>query len=247
MTTRQEKARAIVLASRPLGEADRILRLYTREFGRVDAVVKGVRKTTSRWGGRLEPFNVCDLVLYPGRSLHTVTQAQLVDVFLRLWSDREALSAAAVACEAVAGLTTMHEPEERIFALLRNALREFDEGFQGAAGRSPLVLGVLLKLLLVAGYMPVLECCASCGGGERALGFSAAQGGLVCAECLDEAVPVTPVAIGALQEAMERPLGELRLAEPSAAAAEALRHVHDLYRHHTGARLRALRLAHSGG
>ena len=81
---RSEKVRAVVLSSFPLGEADRILRLFTRELGRVDAVVKGVRKTTSRWGGRLEPFNVCDLVLYPGRSLYTVTQAQLVDVFLRL-------------------------------------------------------------------------------------------------------------------------------------------------------------------
>jgi len=210
-------------------------------------VAKGVRKTTSRWGGRLEPFNVCDLMLYPGRSLHTVTQAQLVDVFLRLWSDREALSAAAVACDAVAGLTAMHEPEERIFALLRNALREFDEGFKGEAGRSPLVLGVLLKLLLAAGYMPVLEHCASCGGGESAFGFSAAQGGLVCAECLDEAVPVTPAAIAVLLEAMERPLGELRAAEPSAAAAEALRHLHDLYRYHTGARLRALHFARSAG
>ena len=206
-------------------------------------MAKGVRKTTSRWGGRLEPFNVCDLVLYPGRSLYTVTQAQLVDVFLRLWSDREALSAAAVACDAVAGLTAMHEPEERIFALLRNALREFDEGFKGEAGRSPLVLGVLLKLLLAAGYMPVLEHCASCGGGESAFGFSAAQGGLVCAECLDEAVPVTPEAIAVLQEAMERPLGELRTAEPSAAAAEALRRLHDLYRYHPGARLRALHFA----
>ena len=223
------------------------MRLYTRELGRVDAVAKGVRKTTSRWGGRLEPFNVCDLVLYPGRSLYTVTQAQLVDVFLRLWSDREALSASAVACEAVSGLTAMHEPEERIFALLRNALREFDEGFKGEAGRSPLVVGVLLKLLLVAGYMPVLEYCASCGGGERALGFSAVQGGLVCGECLDEAVPVTPDAVAVLQEAMERPLGELRTAEPSAAAAEALHHLHDLYRYHTGARLRALHFARSGG
>lgn len=206
-------------------------------------MVKGVRKTTSRWGGRLEPFNVCDLVLYPGRSLYTVTQAQLVDVFLRLWSDREALAAAAVACEAVAGLSAMHEPEERIFALLRNALREFDKGFKGEAGRAPLVLGVLLKLLLVAGYMPVLEHCAACGGGERALGFSAAQGGLVCAGCLDDAVHVTPEAIAVLQEAIERPLGELRTAEPSAAAAEALRHLHDLYRYQTGARLRALHVA----
>ena len=60
-----EKVRAVVLSSCPLGEADRILVLFTRELGRVDAVVKGVRKTKSSWGGRLEPFNVCDLVCIP--------------------------------------------------------------------------------------------------------------------------------------------------------------------------------------
>ena len=81
--------RAVVLASRPLGEADRVLRLFTRELGRVDAVVKGVRKTTSRWGGRLEPYAVSDLLLYQGRSLSTVTQAQLVDVFRRLREQRD--------------------------------------------------------------------------------------------------------------------------------------------------------------
>ena len=67
LMVRAEKARAVVLSSRPLGEADRIVRLFTRELGRVDAVVKGVRKTTSRWGGRLEPFNVCDLRAAPGQ------------------------------------------------------------------------------------------------------------------------------------------------------------------------------------
>ena len=154
---RAEKARAVVLSSRPLGEADRIVRLFTRELGRVDAVVKGVRKTTSRWGGRLEPFNVCDLVLHPGRSLYTVTQAQLVDVFARLRADREALTAAAIVCEAAAGLTPEREPEERVFALLRNTLRELDRGFSGRALESPLVLGALLKLLFEAGYLPVLR------------------------------------------------------------------------------------------
>ncbi len=245
--TRQEKARAIVLASRPLGEADRILRLYTRELGRVDAVAKGVRKTTSRWGGRLEPFNVCDLVLYHGRSLHTVTQAQLVDVFARLRSDREALTAAAVVCEAVAGLTAMHEPEERVFALARNALGELDEGFAGPALQAPLLLGALLKLLYVAGYMPVLDHCAACGEGELALGFSAAQGGLVCADCLGGAVPATPEAIAVMQEVLERPLAEARRAEPSAAVTEALRHVHDLFCYHTGGHLRALHFARVAG
>jgi DNA repair protein RecO (recombination protein O) len=240
---RAEKARAIVLSSRPLGEADRIVRLFTRELGRVDAVVKGVRKTTSRWGGRLEPFNVCDLVLHPGRSLYTVTQAQLVDVFARLRADREGLSAAAIVCEAAAGLTPEREPEERVFALLRNTLREVDRGISGRAVESPLVLGALLKLLYEAGYLPVLEHCAACGSGGRALGFSAARGGRVCGDCSGEAVPITPEAIDALAEAIARPLAELREQPASAATGEALRDVHQLYAYHTGLRLRALRIA----
>jgi DNA repair protein RecO (recombination protein O) len=243
---RAEKARAVVLSSRPLGEADRIVRLFTRELGRVDAVVKGVRKTTSRWGGRLEPFNVVDLLLHPGRSLYTVTQAQLVDVFARLREDREGLSAAAIVCEAAAGLTPEHEPEERVFALLRNTLRELDGGISGRAVQSPLVLGALLKLLYEAGYLPVLEHCAACGSGGRALGFSAARGGLVCGDCAGEAVPITPEAVEALADALSRPLAELRELPASSAAGEALRDVHQLYAYHTGSRLRALRIAGAG-
>jgi DNA repair protein RecO (recombination protein O) len=238
-----EKARAVVLSSRPLGEADRIARLFTRELGRVDAVVKGVRKTTSRWGGRLEPFNVCDLLLHPGRSLYTVTQAQLVDVFVHLRTDREALTAAAIVCEAAAGLTPEHEPEERVFALLRNTLRELDHGISGRAVESSLVLGAVAKLLFEAGYLPVLDQCAACGSGGRAMGFSAARGGLVCGDCVGEAVPITPEAIVALGEAVYQPLAGLREQPASAAAGEALRHIHRLYAYHTGSRLRALRIA----
>jgi DNA repair protein RecO (recombination protein O) len=241
-----QKARAVVLSSRPLGEADRIVRLFTRELGRVDAVVKGVRKTTSRWGGRLEPFNVCDLLLHPGRSLYTVTQAQLVDVFVHLRMDREALTAAAIVCEAAAGLTPEHEPEERVFALLRNTLRELDRGFPGRAVQSPLVLGALLKLLYEAGYQPVLDACTACGTVGRALGFSAARGGLVCADCVGEGVPVTPEAVAAMLEGLSRPLAELRERPSSAACGEALRDVHQLYAYHTGSRLRALRIAGAG-
>jgi DNA repair protein RecO (recombination protein O) len=240
------KARAVVLGSRPLGEADRIVRLFTRELGRVDAVVKGVRKTTSRWGGRLEPFNVSDLLLHPGRSLYTVTQAQLVDVYVHLRMDREGLAAAAVVCEAAAGLTPEHEPEERVFALLRNTLRELDRGFDGRAVEAPLVLGALLKLLHEAGYQPVLDACAACGTDGRALGFSAARGGLVCADCVGEGVPVTPEATALMRRALAAPLAELREHPASAQAGEALRNVHQLYAYHTGSRLRALRIAGAG-
>ncbi|HTX68925.1 MAG TPA: DNA repair protein RecO [Thermoleophilia bacterium] len=241
-----QKARAVVLSSRPLGEADRIVRLFTRELGRVDAVVKGVRKTTSRWGGRLEPFNVCDLLLHPGRSLYTVTQAQLVDVFAHLRMDREGLTAAAIVCEAAAGLTPEHEPEERVFALLRNTLRELDRGLDGRAAESPLVLGALLKLLFEAGYQPVLDQCAACASGGRVLGFSAARGGLLCADCVGEGVPVTPEAVEAMRDAISRPLADLRETPSSPAVGEALRDVHQLYAYHTGSRLRALRIAGAG-
>jgi DNA repair protein RecO (recombination protein O) len=240
---RYETVRAVVLGSRPMGEADRVLTLFTRELGRADAVVKGVRKTTSRWGGRLEPFNVCDLVLFRGRSLFTVTSAQLVDVHRRLRDDREALAAAAVLCEATAGLFAEQEPDERVFALLRNTLRELDQGFEGPAVCSPLLAGALLKLLHEAGYLPVLDHCAACGAGERVLGFSASRGGLVCERCLDDCVPVTPEAVDALWSGWAEPLAALRAAPGSPAAAEALRHTHDLYAYHSGSRLRSLRFA----
>jgi DNA repair protein RecO (recombination protein O) len=233
----------VVLSSRPLGEADRWLTLFTREQGKIDAVVKGVRRTSSRWGGRLEPFNVCDLVLYRGRSRATVTSAQLVDVFRHLRADREALTAAAVGCEAAALLFAEGEPEERVFALLRTALREIDAGFEGPAGQAPIVVGLLVKLLYEAGYLPILDRCASCGAGDRALAFSAARGGLVCGDCLGDGVAITPEAVAALRDAVALPLAELRDRTPSPAAEEALRDLHLLFAYHAGTRLRALAFA----
>lgn len=238
-----EKARAVVLGSRPLGEADRVLTLFTRELGRADAVAKGVRKTKSRWGGRLEPFNVCDLVLYRGRSLYTVTGAQLVSVFHRIRGEREAMAAAAVICEAAAALFPMEEPHERVFNLLCRALHEIDQGFEGRAVEAPLVVGGLVKLLHEAGFLPVLDHCAACGGGRRALAFSAARGGLVCEDCVGEGVPVTPEAVDLLCRGVQQPLAELRVQPPARAAGEALRHMHNLYQYHTGGRLRSLRFA----
>lgn len=241
---RYETVRAVVLSSRPLGEADRIVTLFTKELGRVDAVVKGVRRTKSRWGGRLEPFGLVDLVLFRGRSLFTVTSAQLVGANIRLREDREAMAAAALACEASAGLFAEAEPEERAFNLLARTLREADVGFAGPARRAPLVLGAFIKLLGEAGYLPVLDQCAACGATDGlALAFSAARGGLVCERCLHEGVPITPVAVAALRQALGLPLAELRALPGDEAVEEALRHLHALYAYHTGAQLRSLRFA----
>jgi recombinational DNA repair protein (RecF pathway) len=108
------------------------------------------------------------------------------------------------------------------------------------------VLGALLKLLYEAGYQPVLDQCAACASGDRALGFSAARGGLLCADCVGDGVPVTPEAVAAMRDGISRPLAELRGLPSSLAAGEALRDVHQLYAYHTGSRLRALRIAGAG-
>lgn len=241
--SRYQTTRAVVLGSRPLGEADRIVALFTRLGGRTDAVVRGVRKTASRWGGRLEPFNVVELVLYAGRSLPTVTSAQLVAGFEQLRSRRESLTAAALVCEAAAGMFPVDEPHERVFNLLCHTLAAIDAGFLGRAVEAPVVVGALVKLLHEAGYLPVLDQCAACGAGNRALAFSAARGGLICEVCADEGVPISGPAVDVLGCSVQRSLAELRDQPPTAAAAEALHHLHALYEYHTGRRLRSLAFA----
>lgn len=241
--SRYETVRAVVLGARPLGEADRIALLFTRELGRADAVVKGVRKTKSKWGGRLEPFNVCDLVLFRGRTLYTVTSAQLVAAFERVRTQREAMAAAAIVCEAAAALFPADEPQERVFNLLGHALAEIDAGFEGRAVEAPLVAGALVKLLHEAGFLPVLDHCAACGSGHLALAFSAARGGLICEDCLGDGVPVASAVVDMLCDAVRSPLAELRCLPSSAAAEDALRHLHALYQYQTGGRLRSLAFA----
>jgi len=239
--SRHLDVRAVVLGSRPLGEADRIVVLFTREIGRLDGVVKGVRKTKSRWGGRLEPFNVVDLSLFRGRSLATVTGADLVAGFPLLRTGRASLTAAAVTCETATRLFGEEEPHERVFNLLCRALKAFDDGFTGTALEAPVVLGAVVKLLHEAGFLPVLDQCACCGHGHQAAAFSAARGGLVCGECVGEGVPISGAAVEALCDAVAEPLDRLRTLPPTPAVAEGLRHLHALFMHHTGGRLRSLR------
>ena len=98
-----------------------------------------------------------------------------------------------------------------------------------------------MKLLHEAGYLPVLDHCVHCGSGGLALAFSAARGGLVCECSIGEGVPVSPDAVEAMRSSVELPLAELRLRDGAPGAEEALRHIHQLYTHETGNRLRALR------
>ena len=172
----------VVLRTQKLGEADRIVTLLTREHGRVRAVGKGVRRTTSRFGARLEPFMHVDLQLHTGRSLDVVTQAVTLTPFAgQLGTDYGRYTAGTAMLEAVERLTDAEqEPAVQQYLLLLGALRAL------AAGEHPpgLVLDAfLIRSLAVAGYAPSFDACARCGRAGPHSSFAVAAGGAVCPDC----------------------------------------------------------------
>jgi DNA repair protein RecO (recombination protein O) len=230
------KTEGIVLRSLRYGEADRILHLYTPHRGRVSAIAKGVRKTKSRFGGRLEPFFRLDLVLYEGKSeLLTVTSAETLAAHPRLREDARALDAAGRACEAVARVFDDGDPHAGVYHLLANQLALLD-GDPARATRAN-ALAFRLKLLLAAGFAPHLAACASCGEREHLVGFSGAAGGVVCAACEASAFPLDEDAHEFLVTALGRPLAEAPDAEPRALA-QAERAILETLEHHGHVRLR---------
>jgi DNA repair protein RecO (recombination protein O) len=171
----------VVLRTYKLGEADRIVVLLTQGEGKVRAVAKGVRKTKSRFGGRLEPFSHVDLSLYRGRGdLDTVTQAEVIHPFRDLREDYDRVTAGAAMLEVVDQVAQEREASLRLYLLLLRGLRSLDSG-----PRDPSVVldAFLLKLMALEGYRPSVQECAACGGAGPYLRFSAARGGAVCERC----------------------------------------------------------------
>jgi DNA repair protein RecO (recombination protein O) len=192
---------AVVLRTHKLGEADRIITLLTREHGRVRAVAKGVRKTTSRWGSRLEPFTHVDLQLAEGRNLDVVTQAETLDPFAAgLGRDYERYTAGSVMLETADRLVTEErQPSVQQFLLLVGGLRAMTAGEHRP---SQVLDSYLLRSLAVSGYAPSFDHCARCGDPGPHRWFNPAAGGVLCADCKLPGsagpAPQTLVLLGAL-------------------------------------------------
>ncbi len=230
------KAEAIVLRSIRYGEADRILHLYTREYGRVGAIAKGARRARSRFGARLEPFAQTRLVLHEGRGdLYTVTAADTVDARPGLRDSAAALDAAARACDAVARLFETDEPHPEVFALLANELTLLASAPVAAGAENGLAFR--LKLLLAAGIVPQLGSCAGCGEREHLIGFSAAAGGVVCGSCESASFPLGEEAYTFMVTALGRPLTEVPQASERALQMVE-RAIRETAEHHAQVRLR---------
>jgi DNA repair protein RecO (recombination protein O) len=173
---------AVVLRTQRLGEADHIVTMLGRRRGRIRAVAKGVRRTKSRFGARLEPGTYVDVMLYEGRSLDVVTQVETVAPYgSRLVGDYPAytsMSAVLEATERISGVES--EPTPRLFLLTIGALRTL----VGAEHDPALVLDAfLLRAMTVAGWAPALQRCARCGVLGPHPAFSPQAGGAVCARC----------------------------------------------------------------
>src|SRR5829696_5446060 len=178
------KRQRIVVRSIRYSEADRILDLYTGEAGLVSAIAKGIRRTKSRFGARLEPLSCVDFVAYHGRSLDTVTQAETLRSFHGIREDLARFEAAAGMVGSVRALSGGDEADRRVFNLLYNALDTLetsDSGFENIEA----ALGI--KLSILAGYAPQLDVCLGCEANfdeaAEPLYFAPNLGGVLCQEC----------------------------------------------------------------
>lgn len=171
---------AVVLRTQRLGEADRIVTLLGKERGKVRAVARGVRRTSSKFGARLEPFMVVDVQCYAGRNLDTVTQAVTLAAYGRdLVDDYSRYSAASVIVEAAERIAEA-EPSPQQYTLVIGALRALTIG---ARASQDILDSYLLRALSLAGWAPALDDCARCGAPGPHERFSVQLGGVVCARC----------------------------------------------------------------
>jgi len=169
----------IVLRSYPFGEADKVVIILSPNRGKLRTVAKGVRKTKSRFGGRLETLTHVDLVLYEGKNLDMITQVSIIEAFPTLRGDLDRVVAAGTMIEVADFVAQENEPTLRLFLLLQRGLRALDAG----EPHPDLVTGYLLKSAEIVGVAPALTHCAGCGVKAGLTRFSFAAGGALCDKC----------------------------------------------------------------
>jgi DNA repair protein RecO (recombination protein O) len=241
---RTYRTEAVVLRSFRLGEADRVLHVYTADRGRIGAVAKGIRRTKSRFGARLEPLSHVELMLHQGSGeLQTVTGADLRASHHEAREDPYRLAVGLIGAEAMLKLFTEQEANERAFTALTRFLDRLDR-IPSAGGRpavDPLVLSFQLKLLWLSGYMPHLDSCVECGLTEDLVGYLPSAGGAVCRDCGSGALALSPQGLHGIRTLVATPMSDAHDANLSdRGAREALALVTASYEHHGGFRLRTL-------
>lgn len=174
--------RALVLRKTKLGETDVILTVLAADGRQVRAVAKGLRKPGSRFGGRLEPYSVVDLLMHTGRSLEVVSEARTVNAHAALREDLDRTAAASVVVDLLDKIAVEGQVEPRLFELSNTTLSVMERSEREALPR--LVVAFLVKALAMHGYRPELHTCSACAGElGTSLAFSHTSGGTLCSGC----------------------------------------------------------------
>ena len=226
----------VVLRTIKLGEADRIVTFLTAGRGKVRAVAKGVRKTKSRFGSRLEPMVHVSLLMYEGRELDIVTQAETVEYFKVVREDLDRLTKAQSLLEAADQVAQEGHANARLYQMLLGGLRAL------AAHDSPmLVPAFFLKLLAAEGFHPVLDRCVSCGRDDGLVAFDQVEGGVLCAPCAGGgSVRVSGEALALVRAVLGGDLGTALNTPPGPATADVTRLATRALEAHIERRLRSV-------
>jgi DNA repair protein RecO (recombination protein O) len=224
----------VVLRTYKLREADRIVVILTAENGKVRAVAKGVRKSGSKFGARLEPMSHVRLLLYRGRELDIVSQAEAVEPLAPLLRSLDRASQAIAVLEAVDQLSLEREPNLGLYRMLVGALRTI------AARPGPLVVPAFFwKLLAAEGFRPEIERCVRCGQTGALVAFDPNEGGVVCRNCRS-GVALSPGALALMQDILGGRLTEA-LDVPESPVTHEVGHLATaVFEHHIERRLRAV-------
>jgi len=201
----------IVLRTMRLGEADRIITLVTPEHGKVRAVAKGVRKTKSKLGGRLDLLTHVSLMCWRGRELDVITQAEIIDVFRPIRADLDKMPVAFTMLEAVDQVAVERHPMPKLFKMLLGALSTLAND-----GGAVLLGAFLWKLLALEGVSPVVDRCTACGEPAELVAFDEGVGGFLCRSCRSGQA-VSPEAVALIRQILGGGLRQA-LTEPSSRA-----------------------------
>ncbi len=223
----------IVLRTHKLGEADRIIAFYTAGHGKVRAVAKGVRKTKSKFGARLEPTSHVAAQFYEGRNLDIVTQVETVDHFRTIREDLDRFARASAMLEAVDQVSEDAPPSAALYQLLLRALRTLS-----ARSSNLVVAGFFWKLLALEGLRPSVEACVRCGAPDELVAFDLDEGGALCRGCR-RGTAVSPEAVLLLQQILGGRLASALDAPPSPATVEVEVLATRALEHHLERRLRS--------
>jgi DNA repair protein RecO (recombination protein O) len=234
----------VVLRTHKLGESDRIVVLMTAGRGKVRAVAKGVRKTKSRFGGRLEPPSHVSLLLYEGRELDIVSQAESIDHFRPIREDLGRMTEALAMVEAVDQVAQEAEANPALHRMLVGALRTL------ADRPAPLLLaGFHWKLLGLEGVSPMVDCCVRCGAGSGPAGsgevtlvaLDPTEGGALCRDCR-RGPAVTPEGLALIRRILGGDLAGVLATPAGAVTTEVSSFATQFLEHHLERRLRAVHL-----